>query len=65
MIGLPSVPAPCCDHCVAAHRGDWEVRPNPHAVQESDGPPCVFCGSARPGLILTVACPLGARSPPN
>ena len=34
MLGLPSMPAPCCDNCVPGHRGDWEVRPNPHLLHD-------------------------------
>ncbi len=58
MLGLPSMPAPCCDNCVPGHRGDWEVRPNPHLLHDEEGPACAYCGSPRPSSILTIACPL-------
>jgi len=61
MFGVPTVPAPCCESCLPDHRGDWEVRPNPHLLYGTDGPPCAFCGSPRPASILTGAGPLGAR----
>jgi hypothetical protein len=58
-------PLPCCDDCLPAHRGDWEVRPNPHLLYGAEGPSCAFCGSSRPSRILTLACPLEPRNVPN
>jgi hypothetical protein len=62
MVGLPSLPTPVCDNCIPAHRGDWELRPNPYLLQEGSSPPCAFCGEAAPSSILTIACPVGERA---
>lgn len=53
-----SLPAACCSDCLGTHRGDWEVRPNPHLVQEVTGPPCSFCGRGGAEHLLTLACPI-------
>ncbi|MGI0129068.1 MAG: hypothetical protein ACREDE_09275 [Thermoplasmata archaeon] len=65
MPSLPSVPTPCCDHCVPEHRGEWELRPNPYLLHGDASPPCAFCGEAVPASILTIACPLGEGSRPR
>ncbi|HXQ49251.1 MAG TPA: hypothetical protein VN842_05715 [Thermoplasmata archaeon] len=62
MPGSPNLPIPCCSDCLPAHRGDWEVRPNPRLLTEGPDRPCAYCGSTRPSSILTVAAPVAARA---
>ena len=49
---------PCCPECLPLHRGDWEVRPNPHLLYGTGGPPCAFCQGPEPAWILTDAAPI-------
>lgn len=49
---------PCCPECLPSHRGAWEVRPNPHLLYGTGGPPCAFCQGPEPAWILTDAAPI-------